>query len=125
MNETHILLYIQKDGFTPLAVSIQQDHDKVVACLLENESENGKIYLSALHIAAKNDYVDAAKLLANKGHSVNVPSKVTLETFMLNIFKSEGVECRLFANIVISSHLYFNHISSKLCFINLSPPIPQ
>lgn len=51
-----------EDGFTPLAVAMQQGHDKVVAVLLENDTR-GKIRLPALHIAAKKDDVKAAKLL--------------------------------------------------------------
>merc|ERR1711999_153 len=41
-----------EDGFTPLAVALQQGHDKVVAVLLENDTR-GKVRLPALHIAAK------------------------------------------------------------------------
>lgn len=51
-----------QDGFTPVAVAMQQGHDKVVAVLLENDSR-GKVRLPALHIAAKKDDVKAAKLL--------------------------------------------------------------
>lgn len=51
-----------EDGFTPLAVAMQQGHDKVVAVLLENDTR-GKVRLPALHIAAKKDDVKAAKLL--------------------------------------------------------------
>lgn len=51
-----------KDGFTPLAVAMQQGHEKVVAALLENDSRS-KVRLSALHIAAKKDDIRAATLL--------------------------------------------------------------
>jgi ankyrin repeat protein len=51
-----------QDGFTPLAVAMQQGHDKVVAVLLENDSR-GKVRLPALHIAAKKDDCKAATLL--------------------------------------------------------------
>lgn len=51
-----------EDGFTPLAVAMQQGHDKVVAVLLENDTR-GKVRLPALHIAAKKDDVKAAALL--------------------------------------------------------------
>lgn len=51
-----------QDGFTPLAVAMQQGHDKVVAILLENDTR-GKVKLPALHIAAKKDDVKAASLL--------------------------------------------------------------
>lgn len=48
--------------FTPLAVAMQQGHDKVVAVLLESDTR-GKVRLPALHIAAKKDDVKAATLL--------------------------------------------------------------
>ena len=51
-----------KDGFTPLAVALQQGHDKVVSVLLENDTR-GKVRLPALHIAAKKDDCKAAALL--------------------------------------------------------------
>lgn len=51
-----------QDGFTPLAVAMQQGHDKVVAVLLENDTR-GKVRLPALHIAAKKDDCKAAALL--------------------------------------------------------------
>lgn len=51
-----------EDGFTPLAVAMQQGHDKVVAVLLESDTR-GKVRLPALHIAAKKDDVKAATLL--------------------------------------------------------------
>jgi len=51
-----------QDGFTPLAVALQQGHDKVVCVLLENDVR-GKVRLPALHIAAKKDDCKAAALL--------------------------------------------------------------
>lgn len=51
-----------QDGFTPLAVALQQGHDRVVALLLENDTR-GKVRLPALHIAAKKDDTKAATLL--------------------------------------------------------------
>lgn len=56
------MFIIFQDGFTPLAVAMQQGHDKVVAVLLENDSR-GKVRLPALHIAAKKDDCKAAALL--------------------------------------------------------------
>ena len=64
-----------QDGFTPLAVALQQGHDKVVAVLLENDTR-GKVKLPALHIAAKKDDVQAAKLLLASDHGVDSASKV-------------------------------------------------
>ncbi|CAH8651679.1 unnamed protein product [Heterobilharzia americana] len=52
------------DGFTPLAVALQQGHDRVVNLLLEKDSR-GKCRLPALHIAAKKNDVHAANLLLN------------------------------------------------------------
>lgn len=78
-----------QDGFTPLAVALQQGHDKVVAVLLENDSR-GKVKLPALHIAAKKDDVKAATLLLQNEHNVDGTSKVstlywTWAYFCLNI----------------------------------------
>ncbi len=36
-----------EDGFTPLAVALQQGHDKVVAVLLENDTR-GKVTIGCL-----------------------------------------------------------------------------
>ncbi len=36
-----------EDGFTPLAVALQQGHDKVVAVLLENDTR-GKVMIGCL-----------------------------------------------------------------------------
>lgn len=58
-----ILFYhLFQDGFSPLAVAMQQGHDKVVAILLENDTK-GKVRLPALHIAAKKDDTKATNLL--------------------------------------------------------------
>ena len=64
-----------QDGFTPLAVALQQGHDKVVAVLLENDSR-GRVRLPALHIASKKDDVKAASLLLQNEHNVDSTSKV-------------------------------------------------
>lgn len=63
-----------QDGFTPLAVALQQGHDKVVAVLLENDTR-GKVRLPALHIAAKKDDTKAAALLLHTDHNPDVTSK--------------------------------------------------
>jgi ankyrin repeat protein len=57
-----MFVFLIQDGFTPLAVAMQQGHDKVVAVLLENDTR-GKVRLPALHIAAKKDDCKAATLL--------------------------------------------------------------
>jgi len=59
-----------QDGFTPLAVAMQQGHDKVVAVLLENDTR-GKVRLPALHIAAKKDDCKAAALLLQVDNSMS------------------------------------------------------
>jgi len=64
-----------EDGFTPLAVALQQGHEKVVAILLENDSK-GKIRLPALHIAAKKNDVKAAALLLNNDPQMDMSPEV-------------------------------------------------
>ena len=73
---SHIFLHIVQDGFTPLAVALQQGHDKVVSVLLEHDAK-GKVRLPALHIAAKKDDVkSAALLLQNEQNNVEMQTKV-------------------------------------------------
>lgn len=69
-----------QDGFTPLAVALQQGHDQVVSLLLENDTK-GKVRLPALHIAARKDDTKAAALLLQSDHNANVESKVHAEGF--------------------------------------------
>ncbi|TKS89498.1 Ankyrin-3 [Collichthys lucidus] len=64
----------QNDGFTPLAVALQQGHDQVVSLLLENDTK-GKVRLPALHIAARKDDTKAAALLLQNDHNADVESK--------------------------------------------------
>jgi ankyrin len=45
-------IFAQINRFTPLAVALQQGHDRIVALLLENDNTS-KVKLPALHIAAK------------------------------------------------------------------------
>lgn len=68
------ILYVTEDGFTPLAVALQQGHDRIVALLLENDNTS-KIKLPALHIAAKKDDVRAATLLLQSEQNPNITSK--------------------------------------------------
>lgn len=70
-------LFLQ-DGFTPLAVALQQGHDQVVSLLLENDTK-GKVRLPALHIAARKDDTKAAALLLQNDHNADVESKVRRE----------------------------------------------
>lgn len=69
---------VLQDGFTPLAVALQQGHDQVVSLLLENDTK-GKVRLPALHIAARKDDTKAAALLLQNDHNADVESKVSWE----------------------------------------------
>ncbi|XP_015427300.1 PREDICTED: ankyrin-3 isoform X4 [Myotis davidii] len=66
-----------EDGFTPLAVALQQGHDQVVSLLLENDTK-GKVRLPALHIAARKDDTKAAALLLQNDHNADVESKMVV-----------------------------------------------
>lgn len=68
------ILYLQ-DGFTPLAIALQQGHNQVVSILLENDTK-GKVRLPALHIAARKDDTKSAALLLQNDHNADVQSKV-------------------------------------------------
>lgn len=72
---TFCFLLLQ-DGFTPLAVALQQGHNQAVAILLENDTK-GKVRLPALHIAARKDDTKSAALLLQNDHNADVQSKVT------------------------------------------------
>lgn len=75
-----------QDGFTPLAVALQQGHDQVVSLLLENDTK-GKVRLPALHIAARKDDTKAAALLLQNDHNADVESKV--KSFIPNAVPGE------------------------------------
>lgn len=64
-----------QDGFTPLAIALQQGHDSVVSLLLEHDTK-GKVRLPALHIAARKDDTKSAALLLQNDHNADVQSKV-------------------------------------------------
>lgn len=74
-------VYLQ-DGFTPLAVALQQGHDQVVSLLLENDTK-GKVRLPALHIAARKDDTKAAALLLQNDNNADVESKVRARNSVL------------------------------------------
>lgn len=82
MNLIFYFIYIQ-DGFTPLAVAMQQGHDKVVAVLLENDTR-GKVRLPALHIAAKKDDCKAAALLLQVCRN-DLPLKPYIQSDVINM----------------------------------------
>ena len=76
MKYLHVpLVFGSQDGFTPLAVALQQGHEQVVSLLLENDTK-GKVRLPALHIAARKDDTKAAALLLQNDHNADVESKV-------------------------------------------------
>src|SRR4029434_5580540 len=64
-----------QDGFTPLAIALQQGHNQVVSLLLEHDTK-GKVRLPALHIAARKDDTKSAALLLQNDHNADVQSKV-------------------------------------------------
>lgn len=66
-----------QDGFTPLAVALQQGHENVVALLI-NYGTKGKVRLPALHIAARNDDTRTAAVLLQNDPNPDVLSKVAL-----------------------------------------------
>ncbi|XP_067326760.1 ankyrin-1 isoform X11 [Anolis sagrei] len=63
-----------EDGFTPLAVALQQGHENVVAHLI-NYGTKGKVRLPALHIAARNDDTRTAAVLLQNDPNADVLSK--------------------------------------------------
>lgn len=74
LNVINTTWYLQ-DGFTPLAIALQQGHNQVVSILLENDTK-GKVRLPALHIAARKDDTKSAALLLQNDHNADVQSKV-------------------------------------------------
>lgn len=71
----HSLWVCPQDGFTPLAVALQQGHENVVALLI-NYGTKGKVRLPALHIAARNDDTRTAAVLLQNDPNADVLSKV-------------------------------------------------
>lgn len=70
-------VFYQQDGFTPLAVALQQGHENVVALLI-NHGTKGKVRLPALHIAARNDDTRTAAVLLQNDPNPDVLSKVCI-----------------------------------------------
>lgn len=70
-----LLFFLSQDGFTPLAVALQQGHENVVALLI-NYGTKGKVRLPALHIAARNDDTRTAAVLLQNDPNPDVLSKV-------------------------------------------------
>lgn len=79
-----MIIYWQ-DGFTPLAVALQQGHERVVSVLLENDTK-GKVKLPALHVTARKDDVkSAALLLQNEQNNVDGQTKVYIPTLQIKL----------------------------------------
>ena len=72
---SNLLSCVLQDGFTPLAVALQQGHENVVALLI-NYGTKGKVRLPALHIAARNDDTRTAAVLLQNDPNADVLSKV-------------------------------------------------
>ena len=70
-----IFIIPKQDGFTPLAVALQENKDRVVALLLNNDVK-GRVKLPALHIAARKDDVKAAALLLQNDNNADPTNKV-------------------------------------------------
>ncbi|GCB85192.1 hypothetical protein scyTo_0025875, partial [Scyliorhinus torazame] len=66
--------FLHQDGFTPLAVALQQGHENVVAALISYGTK-GKVCLPALHIAARNDDTRTAAVLLQNDPNPDVLSK--------------------------------------------------
>lgn len=76
--------FFLQDGFTPLAIALQQGHNQVVSVLLENDTK-GKVRLPALHIAARKDDTKSAALLLQNDHNADVQSKVNVRKATLTV----------------------------------------
>ena len=70
-----LMTHIAQDGFTPLAVALQEGRDAVVALLLEKDDQ-GRVKLPPLHIAAKKDDAQAAILLLRNENTAETTIKV-------------------------------------------------
>lgn len=73
-----------QDGFTPLAVALQQGHENVVALLI-NFGTKGKVRLPALHIAARNDDTRTAAVLLQNDPNPDVLSKVAFVSVIIHL----------------------------------------
>ena len=81
-----------QDGFTPLAVALQQGHENVVALLI-NYGTKGKVRLPALHIAARNDDTRTAAVLLQNDPNPDVLSKVCGCVWLRTYFITRAVTC--------------------------------
>lgn len=102
-----------QDGFTPLAVALQQGHDQVVSLLLENDTK-GKVRLPALHIAARKDDTKAAALLLQNDHNADVESKVRPPYNRQDYRQSDFVQFEMPSSLFLSLNL--QEFVSYRCF---------
>uniref|UniRef100_A0AAQ4PLM0 Ankyrin 1, erythrocytic a n=1 Tax=Gasterosteus aculeatus aculeatus TaxID=481459 RepID=A0AAQ4PLM0_GASAC len=65
---------VLQDGFTPLAVALQQGHENVVALLI-NYGTKGKDELTPLHCAARNGHVRIIEILLDHGAPIQAKTK--------------------------------------------------
>jgi len=65
-----------QEGFTPMAVAVQQGHDKVISVLSDYDSLRRRSHMPALHAAVKRDDVATATLLLQGDNDVDALSKV-------------------------------------------------
>lgn len=79
-----------QDGFTPLAVALQQGHENVVALLI-NYGTKGKVRLPALHIAARNDDTRTAAVLLQNDPNPDVLSKVALVCVWIHLHSFDSL----------------------------------
>lgn len=89
-----------QDGFTPLAVALQQGHENVVALLI-NYGTKGKVRLPALHIAARNDDTRTAAVLLQNDPNPDVLSKVCVIGCGCDLTQSQCM-CRNLCLVFIS-----------------------
>lgn len=123
-----------QDGFTPLAVALQQGHDQVVSLLLENDTK-GKVRLPALHIAARKDDTKAAALLLQNDHNADVESKVSdgvyqflledlqsVALFLLSLWSFDHwivsliINAFLFLSFLLLFAAFFSLFLCRICF---------
>uniref|UniRef100_A0A4W6GA11 Ankyrin 1 n=1 Tax=Lates calcarifer TaxID=8187 RepID=A0A4W6GA11_LATCA len=71
---SNCLLCVLQDGFTPLAVALQQGHENVVALLI-NYGTKGKDELTPLHCAARNGHVRIIEILLDHGAPIQAKTK--------------------------------------------------
>lgn len=100
------LLSCHQDGFTPLAVALQQGHENVVALLI-NYGTKGKVRLPALHIAARNDDTRTAAVLLQNDPNPDVLSKVITPGrfwFFFCLFHKNKYICSCIIKPIVMAH---------------------